>query len=253
MLRLLIAFLVLANPAFAAEKVVAGLSQHLVSITANFDGTGIMIFGAVKREAPAPDAGPLQVIIAVAGPSSPVTVRRKARAYGIWVNTDSVHVDAAPSFYAVATTAPFAEVLSQVDDLKYRISIGNMIRNVGEAKEGLEATDFSDAVIRVRRNNGLYSENFGNVRLIDDTLFNTQIALPSNLTEGDYQARIFLTRDQKVVDEFVTTIAVRKVGMERWIYNLAHERPLVYGILSLVIAIFAGWSVSAIFRVLRLN
>ena len=37
-------------------------------------------------------------------PSIPLVIRRKERVAGIWVNTASVTVDAAPSFYAVATT-----------------------------------------------------------------------------------------------------------------------------------------------------
>jgi hypothetical protein len=57
----------------------------------------------------------------------------------------------------------------------------------------------------------------------------------------------------QVVDVYETTIAVRKVGLERWIYNLAHQKPLIYGILSLTIAILAGWLASAVFRLLRLN
>ena len=46
---------------------------------------------------------------------------------------------------------------------------------------------------------------------------------------------------------------MRKVGLERLIYTLAHERPLIYGLLSLVIAIAAGWSASAVFRYIRSN
>ncbi|MEM7491144.1 MAG: TIGR02186 family protein, partial [Pseudomonadota bacterium] len=38
---------------------------------------------------------------------------------------------------------------------------------------------------------------------------------------------------------------------ERFIYNLAHDRPLIYGLLSLAIAIAAGWGASAVFRLVR--
>ena len=51
--------------------------------------------------------------------------------------------------------------------------------------------------------------------------------------------------------DYRTFIDVRKVGIERWIYNLAHEKPLIYGLLSLFIAIVAGWSASAVFRYIR--
>lgn len=241
--------LLFALPA-RAEEVVAGLSQNRVSITANFDGSEILIFGAVKRESPLPD-GPLDVIIAVAGPSEPLTVRRKDRRYGIWVNVDSVIVDQAPSFYAVATTGPLTTVLTDVEDLEHRISIERAVQTVGTTFATDNPQDFSEAIIRIRNENGLYQLLEGGVDLSEETLFATSIALPSNLVEGDYTARIFLTRGGKVVDSHDVSIDVSKVGLERWIYNLAHERPLIYGLLSLFIAIAAGWSASAVFRYIK--
>ena len=46
-------------------------------------------------------------------------------------------------------------------------------------------------------------------------------------------------------------IEVRKVGLERWLYRLALEQPFIYGIMSLAIAISAGWGASAAFRVFK--
>ncbi|MFV2035638.1 MAG: TIGR02186 family protein [Halocynthiibacter sp.] len=253
LLRTLIASIILiALPALGGdETVVAGLSQNRVSITANFDGSEILIFGAVKREEPIPQTAPLQVIVTISGPSEAVMVRRKARRFGIWINTDAVLVDAAPSFYAVATTAPLTEILSDTDDLRYQISISRAIRSVGAAIASRESEKFTEAIIRVRSRNNLYQLLESQIVLSESTLFNTSVALPSNLTEGNYKTRIFLTREGKVIDAFETEIDVRKVGLERWIFNLAQERPLIYGLLSLFIAIVAGWGASAVFRYFR--
>ena len=73
LLRALIISLLLALPA-QAEEIVADLSQTRVAITANFDGSEILIFGAVRREEAMPE-GPLAVIITVEGPSERTTVR----------------------------------------------------------------------------------------------------------------------------------------------------------------------------------
>lgn len=250
MLRAALLLLMLALPA-QAEEIVAALSQNRVSITANFDGSNILIFGAVKRDAPAPEASPLGIIVTVAGPSEPVEVRRKSKRYGIWINTDLVEVDEAPSLYAVATSAPFHDILTDTEDLRYRISIPRAIRSVGAPMSVQDAGTFTEALIRIRTNNGLYQTHPGSVDVSEDTLFSTSVALPANLTEGQYTARIFLTRGGKVIDEHKTTIDVRKVGLERWLYNLAHDKPLAYGLLSLFIAIVAGWGASAIFRYIR--
>jgi len=251
MMRWILLFIALALPA-QAEVVVAGLSQNRVSINANFDGSEILIFGAVKREEPIPsEGGPLQVIITVAGPSVPITVRRKEKKYGIWINTDAVEVDEAPSFYSVATSGPFAEVISDIEDLRHRVSIPRAIRSVGAPMSVADAGSFTEALIRIRVKNDLYQVNENAVELDQDTLFDTSVALPANLTEGDYTTRIFLTRDGKVIDRYETVIFVKKVGLERFLFNLAHERPLIYGLLSLAIAIAAGWTASAVFRYLR--
>lgn len=248
--RLISLFLCLAAPVLA-EEVVLGMSQNRVSINANFDGSEILLFGAVKRESAIQQDPPLEVVITISGPLQPVTVRHKERKLGIWINTESVEVDAAPSFYAVATSKPFDEIMSHIEDLRYKVSIPHMIRSVGAPMDVEDAQRFSDAIIRIREANGLYQTLENSVDVDQQTLFRTSIKMPANLTEGDYVTRIFLTRGGKVVSQIETSIDVRKVGLERWLFNLSRQRPLAYGLLSLAIAIAAGWGASAAFRMLR--
>lgn len=247
MIRLVALLCLLALPA-RGEEIVLGLSHDEVSITATFDGSDLLIFGAIKRDAPQP-GGKLGIIVAVAGPDMPVTVRRKDRRLGIWVNTDAVNIDAAPSFYAVATSAPFDDILARTEDLRNRITVPQMLRTVGA--DVMDAGNFNRALIRIKAGQGLFQNLEGQVDFEEDTLFRTAIALPANLTEGDYEARIFLTRDGLIVDTYTTVIPVKKVGLERWLYNMAHENAFWYGIMSLAIAIAAGWGASAAFSLLR--
>lgn len=251
MIRALALLLALALPVAAQEVIVSGMSQNRVSITADFDGSEILIYGAVKRDSPAPDGGPLEVIVTVEGPSTPVAVRRKDRVFGIWVNNAAVHVDSAPSFYAVATTGPLSHILSDIDNLRFGITIERVIRAIGIADEADKAGEFVLALLRVRTNEGRYRILEGKVELTEDTLFRTDVVLPSNLTEGEYKVRLFLLRDKRVVASQEKVIGVRKEGLERFIFNLAQERPLIYGLVSLVLAALAGWGASAAFRLIR--
>jgi uncharacterized protein (TIGR02186 family) len=251
-MRLLIPLLLLLLPLGAqAQTVVADLSQRNVEITANFDGSNILVYGAIKAAPEQEELSPLDVIIAISGPSETVTVRRKDKRFGIWVNTDALEIAQAPSFYAVASTRPLADVLTHEEDLGHQVSIRRAIYAVGARSGSEEVENFTDALIRLRKENDLYQQLDGNVRLFDQTLFSTTVDMPANLVEGVYPMRIFLTREGKVVSRLATFIDVRKVGLERWIYDLAHNRPLVYGLLSLTIAIVAGWLASAFFRYLR--
>lgn len=249
-MRILLLFLLIALPV-QGEEVVAALSQNRISINTNFDGSEILIFGAVKREKPIPGDSPLQVIITVSGPLKPVVVRRKDRYFGIWVNVEGADISQAPSFYAVATSAGWDQVLTDTADLRHKISVRRAIRSVGAASMVEDVDAFVDALIRIREDEELYQTNIGTVTFAESTLFDTAVRLPANLTEGDYTARFFLTRDGQVIDSHETVIDVRKVGLERFLFNLSRERPLVYGVMSLVIAIAAGWGASAFFRYLR--
>jgi uncharacterized protein (TIGR02186 family) len=234
------------------EQIVAGLSQNAVSITANFDGSEILIYGAVKRDAPAPSDAPMEVIITVEGPSVPLTIRRKDRRAGIWINTEAVTIDSAPTFYAVATTGPMSSILKDTENLRYQITIPRVIRAVGITAEANNAADFVLAMLRLRDATGLYRMDQGKVEFLEQTLFRTDVVLPSNLTDGDYRVRIFLTRNGRVIDTQERIIGVRKEGLERYLYNLAHEQPLISGVLAVLMAVVAGWAASAAFRLVRI-
>lgn len=243
--------LILAALPVRAEKIVLGLSEYRVSITADFDGSEILVYGAVKREEPLPEGPPLQVIVTVEGPSTPLTVWRKDRRWGIWVNSDAVTIDAAPSFYAIATTGKLADILSETEDLRHRISITRVIRAVGAASEAVDSPAFINALQRIRVQEKRFDLLERRVALTDQTLFRTDIELPSALTEGDYRVRVFLTRGGRVVDRMERSIFVRKEGLERYFFRMAHDQPLIYGLLSLLVAVVAGWAASALFRLIR--
>lgn len=251
MIRLLALLLTLLSGPAVAERVVLGLSLDEVPITVTFDGSRLLVFGAVRREAPIPPGPPLDVIVTVTGPPQAVDVRRKERVAGIWVNTASVRMQAAPSFYAVASTGPLPEVLALDEDLRYAITLPRMMSRLGTRAEAPDLDRFREALVRIRTQQARYQSLESTVTLAEETLFRTQIDLPADLVEGAYATRIFLLRNGRVVDRLETRIDVRKVGLESWLSGLAHDQPVLYGLMSVAIAVTAGWLASAAFGLLR--
>lgn len=241
----------LAAPA-EEQRVIAALSQNAVSITTDFSGSEIFVYGAIERNR-FPDArdDDLDVIIAVIGPSEPIVIRKKSRVLGVWANTEEALIDSAPSFYAIATTGPLSEILSRDADIENRITMESAIRIAGVERGITNPLAYRDAIIRINRDKGVYFDRIGGVKFTGRTLFQTQLELPANIFEGDYAARVFLLRGGEVLDSFQTGIRVRKVGLERWIYTLANENSLIYGLLSILVALLAGWGASEAFRLLR--
>lgn len=250
MIRLLLLWLILIAAPVQAESVVAGLSADTIGITTSFDGSTVLLYGAVKRDAPQPE-GMLGVIVTLEGPGQRVTVRRKSREFGIWVNTGKLVVPEAPSYYAVAASAPLPDILPPVLDTLERISLPVALQTFAGPLGENDGRPYAEALLRLREASGVYQLSENSVKLVDDTLFRADFHLPANLIEGDYKARIFLLRNGALIDRAEAPIRVRRVGLERWVYVLSREHPAAYGVLSLAIALFAGWAASAVFRLLR--
>ena len=65
---ILVTALLLAPLARAQESVVTGISTESIALTANYDGSEIFVFGAVRRDAPIPeDMPPLGIVITLKG------------------------------------------------------------------------------------------------------------------------------------------------------------------------------------------
>lgn len=233
----------------AGDRVVAALNQNIISISSGFDGSEIFVYGAIARERPS--EGEVGVVVKIIGPPLDLVIRRKDRVAGVWTNAASIEVEDAPSYYALAATGALAETILPEDDRRYEVSLAQGVGFVA-ARPDLEGRpDYLQALARLQRQAGRYVYRPGGVELIEGVLFRASFELPAEIEEGEYIARVLLTRDRAVVDHFETTIDVRKVGVERALNDLAEERPLLYGVAAVAVALAAGVMAAEFFRYLR--
>lgn len=256
-LALALAFAVLAAAPLRADQLVTDLSEHQIAIRSNFTGTQILLFGAVEARTPGTRAINRDIVVVVQGPNTPAMVRRKERVAGIWVNHDSVTYPDVPGYYAVASTRPL-EVTTTPDILKaLRIGIESIDPGVAEARaiDGTvqillpeQETAFWKALIRNRQRDRLYVSVPGGVTFLGQTLFRARVDIPANVPVGLYTAKVYLFQDGDVIDTISSPLYIDKRGIERFIYRMAHSDPLLYGLLAVLGAAFAGWLASAVMR-----
>lgn len=243
---------VLWTPPVAAQELVTGISTENIALTANFTGSEVLVFGAIRRDAPIPPGqSPVDVVITLTGPDRNVVVRRKDRRFGIWLNAEEIVVRRVPSYYAMAGTRPIAEILSETERLRYEIGLEQTVRRTGAHPDVADTAPFTQALVRLRLEDGLFVDKPDGVDLAQETLFQTRFRLPTNLVEGSYTTDFFLVRDKAVISSGAMTITVQKEGIERWLYNLSQQRPLLYGLMSVAIALFCGWTAAWAFAYAR--
>lgn len=233
-----------------ASKVEADLGKHNIPVEVDFAGTSVLLFGSIVDDANDPKQGRPDVIIVVRGPNRDITVRRKSRVAGIWINADNVEFENVPGYYAIVTNKPVNEIASSYELRESEIGFNSLQSSFLLSSAGFSSTrgqEYSSALIRVMRQNGLYQEHVGDVGFPGRHLFRAEFDLPSNVPLGLYNADIFIFRNGSLEDKFTTSLKIEKQGIERYVFGLAHEWPLVYGILAVIIAVVAGLTAAAVF------
>ena len=82
-----------------AAELVSGLSTDLIQITSSFTGTDFVIFGAIDPPRTPANATMQDLVVVIRGPTLDMTVRRKERILGIWVNREQVAFSGLPGYY----------------------------------------------------------------------------------------------------------------------------------------------------------
>ena len=103
-------------------------------------------------------------------------------------------------------------------------------------------------VIRLREAAALYNTDPDGVDFVDRGLFRAELELPAVAPTGRYFAEVWLFQEGEPVSVSNLTLTVEKVGLERDIFEFAHNRPWTYGVLCVLLAAFTGWAASRIFR-----
>lgn len=226
-------------PALAQAPLIADFDDHLIAITTGFAGADVLLFGATD--------GPGDVIVVVKGPVDNVDVVRKERVAGIWINRKRLGFQNVPAVYMMASSKPVAELIPDQQRAAYQMGIEN-IRMVPESPDDPELATFSSALIRTKEASGLFSALPARILFIGDRLFRVNLRVPSSVPTGTYLAEIYLVRDQKIVGSQTTPLVISKIGFGADIYDFAHRNAAAYGVIAILVALFAGWLAHLAFR-----
>ncbi len=256
MRRIALALLVImlgcgARPA-AAERLVVSLSNHRVAITSNFVGEELVLFGTVE-----PDIGKsvqrstYDLVVTVVGPRQTLRTRRKQRVLAIWVNIDSREFVRVPSYLAILSNRPAAQIAPQDTLRRLQIGLDNFLlpQRIGpDIADTLRDEPFRQAFVRLQSQHGLYSEIATAVTFLTPAVFRAAIPLPADAPTGNYAIDVKLFADGAIVARTNSALEVTKAGFEQYVADAAHDNGLLYGFATMLMALITGWIASVVFR-----
>lgn len=251
---ILVALLLIALHADAAraENLIVSVSNHRITVTPNYSGEELVLFGSIERDSKSkPPGTSYDIVVTVSGPRADMVTRRKERTLGIWVNVDSREFIQVPAYLGIFANRPIDEIAAP--DVQRRQQIGltsfPLPQRMGPDIANTVATDpFRSAFVRLRLEHGLYREQTSALTFLTPTLFRTGIPLPAEVPTGTYTIDIKLFAGGTFITRTETAFEIVKVGFEQFVANSARQHGLLYGLATAMMAIMTGWLASIIFR-----
>lgn len=243
----LIALSVVLLRSSGAEELVTGVSHDTISITSDFTGFELVVFGTINNIQKTLESddhatmGRYTIMVLIEGPKFAEVIRRKERVAGIWVNRHSAEFNRVPGSYLLMTsTEPDDPVL---DEVKQLLKIGLKDAPFGRADEARQAEsvdEFRDAVLRIKMREGLYRETKG-VQFLGDNLFLAKFDIPALIPIGAHTVRSVLLLDGKLISEASHQVIIRKRGFEQLIFDFSRNNAYLYGVFAVLLAIITAW------------
>ncbi len=229
-----------------AQDLVSGISQDQVEITSSYAGTSITVFGAIEGTDNTPSTQN-DVVVVIRGPTTDMTVRRKARIAGIWINRDQMKLYGMPGFYFIASSRALDKIASLQTLDRYQIGLQSLKPLAMATHFAKKGEPYRVAAIDERAREGLYQQS-ESVEFLSYSLFRVHVPIPATVPRGEYTVEAYLFRDGTVTSAQSTPLYIDQQGLERRLYRFAHTSPLTYGVSAVVMAMFLGWASSFLVR-----
>ena len=232
----------------AEPKLVPDISSRSIEIRYSFTGTQLLLFGAILYPGGRVPRKPADVIVVLKGPVEPILVREKQKIAGIWMNADSNRFRSAPSFYAVASSAPVRQLVDERTAAIYELGLQDLQLSPGGGALPDKERRFEAGLLDLRKRHNLYAEHPHGVEISEGVLYRARISIPSQVPVGTYTAETFLVSNGKVIAAATREIEIGKSGFERFVALAARRHGFLYGLAAVLLSLGLGWAAAAVFR-----
>jgi uncharacterized protein (TIGR02186 family) len=197
----------------------------------------------------------VDLVIKITSPEGHQVLKQKGKVGGmLWMNVGQLKFENTPNFYEIFSTKKIDDILSREEMEKYTIGYTALQKHVDvtPVANEEEKTKWFSEFVRFKEDSKVYATSFGKI----ETTMNKDgrqdyyilTDWPYQAQPGDYLVSVYAVKNGRVVEQAETKVNVEQVGMVKTLATMAKNNAAFYGILSIGVALGAGFGVSLVFR-----
>jgi uncharacterized protein (TIGR02186 family) len=238
-----IIFLFSTSP-FSLSSVISDIDKSDIELSTRFDGTSLLVFGALTLENDS-----TSLLVEVVGPPTSVNIRKKVEVLGIWVNKKVAQFQDIPSFYQISISNPKHPILKELEYQRLKSIFNDFLEITTLSQDGNSLEQYYDELARLKKKLGKLSTFEEKINIIDKKLFSHKVNLPKKIHPGVYKIKMTLIDQQGIeISGSEQSVKVSKVGVQEFLSSNSKNNPVFYGLFSVIIALFLGFSAAQLFR-----
>lgn len=230
-------------------------SSAELTINANHDHITIDFFyhGSTVSVSGISDAG-TDLIVKIAAQDGHEALKQKGKAAGfLWMNLRTLKFEHAPNFYSIHSTRKIEDILSLEEMEKSVIGYAALNKHIGitPVSNDEERTKWFNEFIRYKEESRLYASSAGQIKTANENgrqKYYIKTAWPYQAPPGKYLVTVYAVKDKRVIEKAEANVTVEQSGIVKALSDMAKNNGALYGIISIVIALGAGFGVGMIFR-----
>lgn len=227
----------------AAEGQLIKLAASTVKISTFYNGTTLQATGTI----PAED----DVVLEVTGPKKDVHLKEKGKVAGfLWMNKNDVSLENTPAVYMLYTPEndPTKKYITPEMGIGYTALVDNIEIEPATADKAFIFAEY----VKLMEKSGVYAINKGTVTYDPPAngvkRYSVTLTIPSLMKAGDYTVNAITIKDGAVTGHEGAKLTLVLSGFPETIANLAYGKPLLFGIMAVVIALATGLFIGIIFK-----
>jgi uncharacterized protein (TIGR02186 family) len=178
----------------------------------------------------------------------------KGKAAGLfWMKMGDISFENVPAVYLLAASRNIDNLLPKEERIKEGIGFESIKAgaNVETSALGMDTDRWIKEFVKFKKAQKLYKIQEGTITRHQGKLSNEyqlNIDWPYQAGPGTYNIEVLAVRDGEVIDRTETSLTVARSGIVDKLSYLAFNHAAVYGVIAIIVAMLAGFTVGALFK-----